>query len=332
MGPARPPNAEPETPPALTPAALAAEIAALAGPALPADAPLAVAVSGGADSLALMRLAAAAFGPRLTVLTVDHGLRASAADEARTVAALAGGLGLGCHILQPDAPIAAANVQDGARRARYRAMGQWCLAHGVPVLLTAHHADDQAETLMMRLARGSGLSGLSGIRPVVDLYGVRVVRPLLGWPRAAVRGTLAGSGWTPVDDPANSDARFDRTHARRLLAEADWLMPERLADSARHLQAAEAALAWATDRAWASRATASDGGIALDAEGLPADLQRRLLLRGLDQLGASAPDGPAVERVLARLQANGTGTIAGVRVSAKAAHRWWLVAARPHRP
>lgn len=330
MPPAPTPDAEPDADRPLTAAALAAKVASLAGD-LPADAALAAAVSGGADSLALMRLGHQAFGARLHILTVDHGLRAGAADEARMVTNLAGTLGLAAHILRPDAPIAPANIQDGARRARYRVMGQWCVAHGVPLLMTAHHADDQAETLLMRLARGSGLAGLSGIRPAADLYGVRVIRPLLDWPRATVRAVLDGSGWLAVDDPANSDARFDRTAARRLLRDTDWLDPARLSQSAHHLQQAEQALAWATDRAWSGRVTEARGQVMIDPEGLPEELQRRLLLRGLAALGASDPDGPALARLLARLRAGGTGTIAGIRIIARAPHRWELAVAPPRR-
>lgn len=306
-------------------------MAALAGPALPPDAALAAAVSGGADSLALMRLGAAAFGARLIILSVDHGLRPGATADAQMVCGLAADLGLSAHVLHPGTPIAPANLQDGARRARYRALGQWCARHAVPVLMTAHHADDQAETLLMRLARGSGLSGLSGIRPLVHLCGVQVIRPLLGWPRAMLREALDGSGWVPADDPANRDSRFDRTAARQMLANADWLDPRRLGESARHLQQAEAALAWAADRAWAGRARATGTGIALDPEGLPAELRRRLLLLALDRMGAPPPDGPALARLIARLDDGGTGTIAGIRISAKAPHHWALAPAPPRR-
>lgn len=315
----------------MTPDAFAAHVAALGGPGFQGGGPMAVAVSGGADSLGLLRMAHAAFGERLCVLTVDHGLRDGSAAEAAQVVAWAACLGVRGAVLRPAMPIAARNVQANARTARYRAMGAWCVAHGVQLLATAHHADDQAETLLMRLARGSGVDGLSGIRPSVTLFGVRVVRPLLGLSRQAVRSVLAGSGWDPVDDPANRADRFDRTAARRLLAngEAAFLPAARLAASADALRGAADALAWATDRAWESRADVTEGRVAIDPEGLPSELQRRLLLRALHAMGGAAPDGPALARLQGRLQKGGTGTIGAVRISAKAPHRWELSLAPP---
>ncbi len=306
---------------------LVRQLAGLAG--IGADAPLAVAVSGGADSLALLRLAHAAFGARVHVLSVDHGLRASAADECAMVAGIAAGLGLRHATLHPAAPIAPANVQDGARRARYQAMAGWCVANGVPYLLTAHHADDQAETLLMRLARGSGPGGLSGIRAVVHLHGVQVLRPLLGTPRAALHMVLEGSGWVPVDDPSNADPRFDRTAARALLAATGWLQPERLAAAAANLCSANEALDWAAARAWASRAVPLDAGWRIDAAALPRALQHALLIRALAELGTPAPDGPAADRLLTRLLAGGGGTLGNAR--ATAAKGDWLIRPAPPR-
>jgi len=125
---------------------------------------LAVAVSGGPDSLALMLLAHAVPGLTVTALTVDHGLRPEAAEEARFVAALAAARGIAHHILPVRVEDCGQGVQAAARAARYAALGGWCASAGVGLLATAHHADDQAETLLMRLARGAGVGGLAGIR------------------------------------------------------------------------------------------------------------------------------------------------------------------------
>lgn len=313
---------------ALTPEAFATGVARLSGPGFGPDAPLALAVSGGADSLALMALAADAFGPRAQVLSVDHGLRAAAAGECAMVAGLAAGLGLPHQTLTLSlAP--GGDMQARARAARYAAMADWCRAHGIARLLTAHHADDQAETLLMRLARGSGLAGLSGVRATARIEGLTVLRPLLGHRRTELAAITAARGWAAADDPANRDPRFDRTAARKALARERWLRPERLAASAAHLAEAEAALAWAADRAFATRSDWRGPELWLDPEGLPAELRRRLLAGGLDAFGHRA-DGPGLARLLARLEAGATGTLGPVQAQATGG-RWRLRPARPRR-
>ena len=313
----------------VTPEAFAAEVARRADPPLDADMPLAIAVSGGSDSLALLWLAAQAFGSRAHVLTADHGLRPQSAAECAMVKAHASGLGLPVSILRlrlPPGP----NLQASARAARYAALTAACRAHGIRHLLTAHHRDDQAETLLMRLARGSGVAGLAGIREATAHDDVQLLRPLLGVPRAALGRIVAAAGWTPVDDPSNRDPRFDRTHARRLLAASRWLPPARLAASARNLADADDALVWAADRAWTSRVTADQAGLRLDVEDLPVELRRRLLVRALETLGTEAPDGPAVMRLVARLQSGKAGTLGPVQARADGAI-WRLRPAPPRR-
>ncbi len=307
-------------------AGFAAEVARLAGDA---RGPLALAVSGGADSLALMKLGAVAFPGRVQVLSVDHGLRPEAADECAAVAGLAAGIGVPHHILRL-ALEPGGNVQARARDARYAAMAGWCRAGGVPLLLTAHHADDQAETLLMRLARGSGLGGLSAIRAQADLDGVTLLRPLLGWRREALADIVRRAGWTPVDDPSNRDPAFDRTRARALVAATDWLSADRIAASAANLADAEAALAWAAARAFETRVVHSGAALLLDPEGLPDELKRRLLAQALGRLG-SAPDGPALRRLLARLAEGGAGTLGPARADTLADGRWRVRAAPPRR-
>jgi tRNA(Ile)-lysidine synthase len=320
----------PQPPPRLTPAGFAASVAALAGEIAIREGRFALAVSGGGDSLALLRLGAGLFGPRATVLTFDHGLRSDSAAEAADVGVRAAGLGLPHAVLLPDAPLPAANLQAAARDARYRALARWCAANAVPFLLTGHQADDQAETMLLRLARGSGLAGLAGIRPAVAIApGVTLIRPLLPWRRAALAAILAD--WSPVEDPANRDPRFDRTRARALLAKTPWLAAERVGAAARHLLEAEAALAWAAGHAYASRAVPEHEGVSLDPEALPADLRRRLLATALGELGAPAPDGPALARLQAALEAGRPATLGGILARPDAAGRWRLRRAPPRR-
>jgi tRNA(Ile)-lysidine synthase len=312
-----------------TPAGLAAEVARLAGPALAPGAPLALAVSGGADSLALLALAADAFGSRAHVLSADHGLRAEAAAECAEVARLSARLGLGHATLRLGLG-PGGDVQARARHARYAAMAAWCAGRRISVLLTAHHADDQAETLLMRLARGSGLGGLSGVRPRVELDGLVVLRPLLGARKAELEDIVAARGWVPAADPSNTDPRFDRARARALLARTRWLAAPRLAASAAHLAEAEEALAWAAARAFATRSEArADGSLLLDPEGLPAELRRRLLADGLARFD-TRPPGPALARLLARLDAGRPGTL-GTVAARPLDGRWLLRPAPPRR-
>lgn len=313
-----------------TAAGLAAEVERLAGAAPshgPGQCDVALAVSGGADSLALMKLGAEAFGDRAHVLTVDHGLRAEAGAECALVAGLAAGLGLPHETLRLALP-RGGNVQARAREARYAAMADWCRQHAIPLLLTAHHADDQAETLLLRLARGSGIGGLAGIRERRDLGGVMLLRPLLGWRRADLAALVDRAGWSPVDDPSNRDTGYDRTHARALLAETPWIDAGRLAASAAHLAQAEAALDWAAARAFASRASRFDGRLVVNPEGLPAELRRRLLAAAFAEFGAD-PDGPTLQRLMALLEMGKSGTVGTVRVQAKPAGLWTLGSAPP---
>lgn len=173
-------------------------------------------------------------GDLCEVATVDHGLRPESAAEARLVAAIADELGLRHETLTVD--LAPGNLQAAARTARYAALIAWSARRGLPALATAHHADDQAETVVMRLNRGSGLAGLAGIRECTWIAGgsLAVVRPLLGWRKHELESIVHGAGLAPVRDPSNEDDAFDRVRVRRALAGADWLDPLAIAQSARH--------------------------------------------------------------------------------------------------
>src|SRR5262249_6924657 len=148
------------------------------------DSRIGVAVSGGPDSLALLLLVAAARPGQVEAATVDHGLRSEAHEEAATVGRWCGGLGVPHAILTArwtEVPETA--IQERARAQRYGLLGFWAKERGLAALATGHQADDQAETLLMRLARGSGVRGLAGMRPrsVAPGSHVRLIRPLLGW-------------------------------------------------------------------------------------------------------------------------------------------------------
>ncbi len=178
---------------------------------------VAAAVSGGPDSMALLVLAgrwAAGAGIRLVALTVDHGLRAESADEASRVAEWCAARRIEHRILEWRGDKPSAAIQQAARAARYELMVRWCRDHGFAHLLLAHHLGDQAETLLMRLQRGSGVAGLAGMSAVALRDGVRVVRPLLAIPRDRLVVTLEAAGQDWLDDPSNDDRRFARVRIR----------------------------------------------------------------------------------------------------------------------
>lgn len=274
---------------------------------------LAVAVSGGSDSVALLHLAVGRWPGRVMALTVDHGLRPEAADEARTVADQCSAAGIPVLLLSWDGDKPAANRADAARAARYRLMGEACAAMGIGLLLTAHHASDQAETLLMRLGQGSGRA-LSGIRARRTLRpGVLLVRPLLDVPRAALATVAQATGWCLADDPGNRDPAQPRIKARQLLASSPWLPADKLAAAAAHAAEAEATLDWVVDRAWAGRAEQRGSELWLDAAGLPPLLVRRLVLLALAEFGAEMPRGPALSRLIAALESGRTATLGVVK-------------------
>ncbi len=178
---------------------------------------LAVAVSGGPDSLALCLLAERWARPRagaVVGLIVDHGLRPESAREARQTGAWLTARGIPWQILTWDGARPAAGIQAAARAARYRLLGDWCRAAGMLHLLTAHHRDDQAETVALRQARASGPDGQAAMAAVRELAGLRLLRPLLGVPKAALLALLEAEGQPWLDDPSNRAPGFARTRLR----------------------------------------------------------------------------------------------------------------------
>lgn len=290
--------------PALT-ARFSADLAAL----WPGDGRLALAVSGGPDSLALLRLAQAALPDRIAAATVDHGLRAESAAEAAHVGAVCARLGVPHAVLT--VALAEGNIQAEARAARYAALAEWMERDGLAALATAHHADDQAETLVMRLGRGSGVAGLAGVRARAAVPGTRLplLRPLLGWRRAELADVAAPLD--PVQDPSNSDARFDRARIRKALADADWLDVPALAQSAANLADADAALDWAAAREWAEGVSKGPMGYIYRPQA-PRAVALRVLARLITELDGAEPRGSAVARLFDSLLARQPASIGGL--------------------
>ncbi len=184
---------------------------------------LAVAVSGGADSMALCLLAQAwaqAQGGMIVALVVDHGLRAESGAEARQTAAWLAAYGVQALILPWKGAPPASAVQARARQARYHLMGQWCRSEGVLHLLVGHHADDQAETVAMRREKGSGLDGLAAMPAISEMSWGRLLRPLLGLPKAELQGMLTALDQPWIEDSSNRNFTFHRVRIRAALAES----------------------------------------------------------------------------------------------------------------
>lgn len=276
------------------------------------DGLLAVAVSGGPDSLALLLLAQVALPGRVVAATVDHGLRPESAAEAASVSALCTRLGVAHETLRVTLADTA-NVQAAARDARYAALADWMVASGAAVLLTAHHADDQAETLLLRLNRGSGVAGLAGVRArgTVPATRLPLVRPLLNWRRDELAAVVTSSGIVAADDPSNRDDRFDRARLRKAMAGADWLDVPALATSAAHLADADAALEWAAAREWQEGITRAPLGLIYRPQA-PRAIALRVLGRIVAELDGDAPRGSAVARLFDSLVARQTASIGGL--------------------
>ena len=290
--------------------------------------PFGIAVSGGGDSVALMALAAdwaRSHGVVLRAATVDHGLRAEAAEEARRVAEQAAALGL-AHDTLSWRWDGTGNLQDAARRGRMRALADWATAQGLGAVLLGHTRDDVAETFLMRLARGSGVDGLSAMAPRRAAAGTLWLRPLLGLSRGELRSELARRGLTWVEDPSNEDPRFDRTRARQALAA---LAPlgigvETLAATAGRLASASAVLRGVAAEAAARVVRQGPAGEALiDAAAfadLPAEIARRILAGVLVWIASAdyPPRHEALEALAAGLRHGRGATLHGCQVSVTA--------------
>jgi tRNA(Ile)-lysidine synthase len=268
---------------------------------------LGVAVSGGGDSMALMHLAQHWRGASVHVATVNHGLRAEAAQEAEFVAQVADSLGLPHTILAWKGWDKHGNLQDAARQARRALLADWARRDGLQAVLLGHTLDDQAETFLMRLARGSGVDGLAAMSPVHNAAGVRFVRPLLRVTRAELRAWLSGRGLIWVDDPSNDDASFDRIKARQAL---ELLAPmgltgARLSETAARMAEARDVLDAAATSAAQELCRFEHGDFVFDAPRLDAlapDTRHRLVAQAVCDVASNAyrPRLSALRAALAR--------------------------------
>lgn len=312
------------------------DCAALLGGADPSAAtPLSLAVSGGPDSMAMLALAAAAFPGAVIAATVDHGLRAEAADEATMVADWCAASGIAHRTLVVSGACPpATNLHDWARGQRYALLDEWARDSNAIAIATGHHADDQAETFLMRAARGSGLAGLAGVRARNNLPGrVAVVRPLLFWRRAELVAIVEAGGIPNIDDPSNLDPRFDRAHFRTLLTATPELPAAALARSASHLAEAERDLNAIADWLFETREVAPRD---FDIAGLPRGVRRLIARRTIERVRAEeAIESPAftpaanIEPLLAALESGKAATQAGVLITPRATI--WRVSKAPPR-
>ncbi|PWC37387.1 cell cycle protein [Azospirillum sp. TSO35-2] len=328
------------TAPVVTPAAdprpigaaeFAGAMAALGG-FEPAPA-VAVALSGGGDSLALallLRQWVAACGGTLRTLTVDHGLRAESAAEAAAVGDAMTRLGVPHRILRWDGVKPAGGLQAAARAARHRLLADACAEAGILHLALAHHSDDQAETVLLRLARGSGTDGLAGMAAVRADGPVRLIRPLLGFPKERLLATCRAHGVPWVEDPSNHNPRFARARLRvaRDLLGGEGLDRERLCEVARRAGRARAALEQATAALLAEAATLQpEGWVTLAPAALraaPEEIALRALTRALALAGGGAHPvrDEAVERLLASLAVAPGRAVAGTTLAGCVVRPW----------
>ncbi len=274
---------------------------------------LALAVSGGPDSLALLLLAHAALPHRIAVATVDHGLRRESADEAAGVAQICAQLHVPHTTLKVQ--LAAGNIQAEARHARYASMAQWMQKEGLAALATGHHADDQAETVILRLNRGAGVGGLAGVRTKGQVPGseLPLIRPLLDWRRAELAAVVADTGFIAVDDPSNANDRFDRARLRKNMADAEWLDVPMIAASASHMADADAALDWAAAREWAECVSAA-GLSMVYRPTAPRAVALRVVARIVAQMDGDEARGAAVARLFSALLTRQTSSIGNLVV------------------
>lgn len=283
-------------------------LAADLGRLVPSGDRLGLAVSGGPDSLALLLLASAARPGLVEAATVDHGLRPESAGEAAMVADVCARIGV-VHATLPVA-VADGNLQAEARAARYAALAGWMEQRGLAALATAHHADDQAETLLMRLNRASGVAGLAGVRARGPVPGTRLplVRPLLEWRRAELTRVVADAGLSAVEDPSNEADRFDRVRLRKALAGADWIDVPALARSAAHLGDADVAIEWAARREWGEAVVKVPMGLTYRPQA-PRAIALRVMARIVAELDGELPRGSAVGRLFDTLVAGQPASI-----------------------
>lgn len=278
---------------------------------------LAVALSGGGNSTALLHLAAGwAASRRLVAVTVDHRLRPGSGAEAQAAGRMAKALGVPHQVLEwrrPDWP--AGNLMAEARQARMGLMADWARAQGIDAILLGHTRDDQAETLMMRLERGAGIDGLAAMAATRRVAGVTWLRPLLQIGRAELRDWLDAQGIGWIEDPSNRNADFDRIRMRQAIADSG-LPAAALALSAANLADARDALAHYAALAVA-QAQARDGSLFLPAaefQASPSEIRRRIVIAAARWVSGAGypPRRGSVAPLLEALQQGRRGQLPGV--------------------
>ena len=316
------------TPP--TEEALTEEIRRQIGTALPSR--LGVAVSGGSDSVALMHLLATLADEgtmQLHIATVDHGLRRESRQEAEAVAAQAAQLGLSHDILTWQEPTEEGNLQDAARTARYRLLEAWARGRGIDQVAVGHTADDQAETVLMRLRRASGVTGLGGMALRQVRGSLTLLRPMLHLRREDLRDYLTARGITWIEDPSNQDMRFERVRIRDALRALEplGLTVEALGTVADNMRMADSALAQAMLTAARAMGQVRYGAVMIDADGfgtLPEDVARRLLLQAITFVNGPGypPRRAPLQEALRAMEAGRGMTLQGCQIFKRGASFW----------
>lgn len=301
-----------------------------------------LAVSGGSDSMALLllvdrwrraRLQLGKVAPDLTIFTINHGLRPEAADECLFVVNKARQLGYDAEVLEWEGLRPTTRIQEKAREIRYQLLSGACHLRGIKVLMTAHHQDDQAETFLMRLARGSGVDGLSVMAPESRRFGLRLLRPLLELEKAELVLELEAENWEYMVDPSNSDSRYERVRLRERHEELKrlGLTSAMIGLGASRLRRAKTALNEISDQFLAKSAFISDYGTAridqLAFFDAPDEIAIRAMAKILRVCGGSqdVPNMARLESLTAKLKADFSTnrTLAGCRVIAKG--DFWLI-------
>tara|TARA_B110000908_G_C10224561_1_gene437213 strand:- start:16 stop:1266 length:1251 start_codon:yes stop_codon:yes gene_type:complete len=289
-----------------------------------------VAVSGGGDSMALLVLMAS-FAQKhnieLLAISVDHGLRDEARAEIKLVTDLCGALGLAHHVEYWSSWDGAGNLQSSARTARYELITGWAQSNGISTIVLGHTADDQAETVLMRLARGAGVDGLAAMAPSHLAYGINWIRPLLWESRETLRNYLRQKDLSWADDPSNENRDFERIRMRDAL---EVLAPlgitvQSLSNVAGNMADARNALDWHTFLAAKDACIFEHGVVGIDLtiyRKLPVEIARRLLVRAIMWMnGSKYPSRrKAILQVQNAIKKGVSATLDGCQVSCKTSH------------
>ena len=267
------------------------------------QAAVAVAVSGGPDSMALALLLSAwcaKHDKRLHALTVDHGLREEAATESAQVAQWLKGMARHT-ILEWEGDKPATRLQEEARTARYQLMAEHCVQHNIRALFTAHHQDDQAETVLFRLAKGSGLTGLGGMRHITEYNGLTLLRPLLNTPKQDLISYCESQDQPYFNDPTNTnrDHARPRLRAAKNVLEAEGLTSKRLSTTAQRLQRADTALDKITQAHWKNHAQATKNTVKINLTiaQAPAEIMLRIIIKAIHTLKPNQKHLPRMEKI-----------------------------------